>query len=180
MGLLKKKPDLISQKAQSLSAQIAALEAEIQRLDSQLKQGHEPAAGAGQPRLRSTAVPLGAAVPHATLPPAPLAPAEPIFEGDGQEQLKSKVETPTTPQHFNELGVRKYDLAATFQRLRNHLHGPPTANPKLVNLLAAGSVQGLRPLRYEKRVARNRVIALVAFLFVILLGILAVFLRRNH
>ena len=33
-------------------------------------------------------------------------------------------------------------------------------NPKLVNYLAAGSIQGLRPMRYEKRVARNRVLAL--------------------
>jgi len=38
----------------------------------------------------------------------------------------------------------------------------------LISYLAAGSIQGLRPLRYEKRVARNRVFALtLVFLFVV-------------
>jgi len=63
-------------------------------------------------------------------------------------------------------------------RIRNHFRGPSTTNPKLVSYLAAGGIQGLRPLRYEKRVARNRFILLVAVLFVILLGLVAVFVRR--
>ena len=50
-------------------------------------------------------------------------------------------------------------------------------NPRLVNYLAAGGVHGLRPLRYEKRVARNRFIALVIILFVILLGVFSIFLQ---
>ena len=78
-----------------------------------------------------------------------------------------------------ELGVRKYDLPALMRRLRNHFRGPSTTNPKLVSYLAAGGIQGLRPLRYEKRVARNRFIALVAILFVILLGLIAVFFRHK-
>ena len=121
-------------------------------------------------------MPLRSTVPYAAPQPAtrPPAPAEPIFEADGQEELKSKADAPTTPQHYNELGVRKYDLAAFLQRFRNHLHGPPTPNPNLVNLLAAGSVQGLRPLRYEKRVARYRVIALAVVLLAVVLGILLV------
>ena len=45
--------------------------------------------------------------------------------------------------------------------------------------LAAGGVQGLRPMRYEKRVARNRFIVLVVVLFVILLGVISLFVR-NH
>jgi hypothetical protein len=48
-----------------------------------------------------------------------------------------------------------------------------------VNYLAAGGVHGLRPMRYEKRVARNRFILLVVALFLILLGIIWVFIR-NH
>lgn len=181
MVWLKKKPDPISEKAQALSDQIAALEAEIKRLDSQLQPGQRASHGPVQPRLRSTALPQGTTVPHAAPPPTSRATpsAEPIFEADGQEELKAKTEAATTPQHFNELGVRKYDLAALWQRFRHHLHGPAASNPKLVNLLAAGSVQGLRPLRYEKRVARNRFIALVAILLLVLLGILAVFVRHH-
>jgi uncharacterized protein involved in exopolysaccharide biosynthesis len=47
-----------------------------------------------------------------------------------------------------------------------------------VNYLAAGGIQGLRPMRYEKRVARNRFVVLVVFLFLMLLGIIAGFMRH--
>jgi hypothetical protein len=40
-------------------------------------------------------------------------------------------------------------------------------------------VRGLRPLRYEKRIARNRFMFLVGALLVILFGILSIFLH-NH
>ena len=80
---------------------------------------------------------------------------------------------------YNELGVRKYDLPALWNRLCNHFRRPTTSNPRLVNYLAAGGVHGLRPMRYEKRVARNRFILLVVVLFLILLGVISVFVR-NH
>ena len=66
------------------------------------------------------------------------------------------------PDQFNDLGVRKYDLPALFNRLRRHFSRPEADNPRLVTYLAAGGVRGLRPMRYEKRVARNRFIVLVA------------------
>ena len=47
-----------------------------------------------------------------------------------------------------------------------------------MNYLAAGGVQGLKPLRYEKRVARNRVVVLTLGLFLILLGILLLYLKH--
>jgi hypothetical protein len=75
--------------------------------------------------------------------------------------------------------VRRYDLPALWNRIRNHFRGPTTSNPRLVNYLAAGGVQGLRPLRYEKRVARNRVITLAVAFFVILLGTLLLYLKHR-
>jgi hypothetical protein len=48
-----------------------------------------------------------------------------------------------------------------------------------VHYLAAGGVQGLRPLRYEKRVARNRFILFVALLFSVLLGIIVVYVHHH-
>ncbi len=48
-----------------------------------------------------------------------------------------------------------------------------------MTFLAAGSIQGLRPLRYEKRIARNRFILLSVILLAILWGVLAVFLKNN-
>jgi hypothetical protein len=92
--------------------------------------------------------------------------------------LKARGEV-ATPDHYNDLGVRKYDLPALLRRIRNHFRGPSTNNPKLVHYLAAGGVQGLRPLRYEKRVARNRFIFFVAILFFALLGIILVFLTHH-
>jgi hypothetical protein len=92
--------------------------------------------------------------------------------------VKSQPEAEASPAHFNDLGVRKYDLAGSWRKFKNHFQGPPANNPKLVNYLAAGSIQGLRPMRYEKRVARNRVIALTLILLGLLWGIIAVFSRR--
>jgi hypothetical protein len=177
MAWFRKKPDPISDRARVLSDEIAKLESQIKQLDSQVQHDH------AQPRLRSTARPHGSTVGHA--PPAPAAPPaprveEPIFEEVGQHVLKARSEGTTTPDHYNELGVRKYDLPALVRRIRDHFRGPSTTNPKLVSYLAAGGIQGLRPLRYEKRVARNRFIAFVTILFLLLLGTLWVFLKGHR
>jgi hypothetical protein len=185
MGLFKKKPDPISEKARLLNSQIAALEAEIQKLAEQ-EAAPPPAArnssltalpsppaeshSAGHPRLRSTARPRGHNVPAAV--------HEPVFEEVGQDRIKSASE-PAAPVNHHELDVRKDDLASAWERLKNHFRGPVASNPKLVHYLSAGSIQGLRPLRYEKRVARNRFIVLAVVLVVVLLGIVSLFFRRN-
>jgi hypothetical protein len=57
------------------------------------------------------------------------------------------------------------------ERIRKQFKSTPAANPKLVSYLAAGSIQGLRPLRKEKRVARNRCVALAILLLLAFLGI---------
>jgi len=171
MGFFKKKADPISEHERALAARIAALESQIEHLNGEL--GAAPAVSG--PRLRSTARPHGAAAP---VGPAAVA-VEPIFETVDQNRLKTQAEPASQAEHFNDLGVRKYDLAGAFGRLKNNLRGPSPANPKLVNLLAAGSVQGLRPIRYEKRVARNRVIFLTIVLLVVLIGIFEAF-RHSH
>jgi len=173
MASAKKKNDPITDRARALSDQIAALEAEIKRLDTQLQRAPAPA-----PRLRSTALPHGATVARGHEPvPAPTPkPQEPVFE-----EVKPPADIPETaaPDQYNELGVRKYDLPALFNRIRNHFRRPTTSNPRLVTYLAAGGVHGLRPMRYEKRVARNRVIVLALILFAILLGTLLVYIRHR-
>ena len=189
MPWFRKKQDPLSDRARVLNNQIAELEVQIKKLDSRLQRKE------GQPRLRSTALPHGATLNHGSrdtlkgghqidghstaAPGAAPGAQEPIFEDVDQNRLKGRTEAPTTPEHYNELGVRKYDLAALLRRVKNHFRGPSTTNPKLVSYLAAGGIQGLRPMRYEKRVARNRFIALVIFLFLMLLGIIAVFVRHR-
>jgi hypothetical protein len=177
MPWFRKKPDPISDRARVLNDEIARLDAQIKELGSQLQQGQS------QPRLRSTALPHGGTVNHpapaSPSPSMPPAPEEPIFEEVGPDLLKARSEAATTPDHYNELGVRKYDLAALLRRIREHFRGPSTTNPKLVSYLAAGGIQGLRPLRYEKRVARNRFIVFVIVLFVVLLGTLLALHSRH-
>jgi hypothetical protein len=165
------KSDPISDKARALNNEIAALEAEIKKLDSQL-------ARTPGPKFRSTAMPQGATIPRAAEKPAPPPKAGPVFEDLKRGPLASGADS-DTPEVFNELGVRRYDLPALWNRIRNHFRGPTTSNPRLVNYLAAGGVQGLRPLRYEKRVARNRVLTLASIFFAILLGILLLYLKHR-
>jgi hypothetical protein len=171
--MARKKPDPITDRARKLNDEIAALEAEIKKLDGQLAQPAPAGAPSAKPKWRTT------------LPPAPNSAKAtekpghvPIFEEVPKQPLKAGV-SGESPELFNELGVRKYDLPALFERIINHLRGPTTTNPRLVNYLAAGGVHGLRPLRYEKRVARNRFIFFTTTLFFILLGIILIFKKRH-
>jgi hypothetical protein len=168
MRLPKLKPaDPISTRQRALNAEIAALEAEIRRLDAKIEANQD------RPRLRSTARPSGTTEPGHVEPPA-----EPVFERVDHHRVTFDEEPDRTPVPCNELGVRKYDLAGAWRRIQQHFRGPAASNPRLINYLAAGSIQGLRPLRYEKRVARNRVLALAFILFMVLWGIIAVLLKR--
>jgi hypothetical protein len=184
MAWFKKKPDPISDRARALSDEIAALESQIKNLDAKLQEAPPPA------KLRSTAMPHGDTIqrgPESAIPKTEARnPAqenagrqEPIFEEVDQDRLKSRGEV-ATPEHYNDLGVRKYDLPALLRRIRNSFRGPSTNNPKLVHYLAAGGVQGLRPLRYEKRVARRRFILFAGVLFLLLLGIILVFVKHHY
>jgi hypothetical protein len=170
MGLFKKKNDPISDRSRALSGQIASLEARIKKLNEQIQE--KPggrARSAGGNGLAATAP--GKPPRHAS--------GEPVFEKVEQKPLTAPPEPPVTTQHFNELGVRKYDLLAVFRGFKKQFQPPPAANPKLINYLAAGSIQGLRPLRYEKRVARNRFLLLTAIFVLVLLGIFYGLVRRH-
>jgi hypothetical protein len=167
MAWFKKKPDPISERARALNEQIAALEAQIKHLT---ERPDEPST----PRLRSTALPHGQTLAH---PSGAHAAVDPVFEEVEQDPFKSQPET-TAPGPSHELGVKRNDLRAGWRRFKSHFRGPATSNPKLVNYLAAGSIQGLRPLRYEKRVMRNRFILLVALLVLVLWGIAWIVISR--
>lgn len=163
MGLFKKKPDLISDRARTLNEQIAALEAQIKKLDSELHVQSRPA------RLRSTARPGTSSA---------VTPGRAGGDMAGLERAAppAGVVEPAAPEaapRYNDLGIRRYDLPAALARLRRFFAGPGTRNPKLVSYLAAGSIKGLRPLRYERRVERNRLILLCIFLLLLLWAITA-------
>jgi hypothetical protein len=161
MPLFKRKPDPLTHKSRTLNHQIEALEAQIRRLNEELE--HAP-----HPRLRSTALPHAAAEKNGKKQP------ELIFEPLDQNRLTGQEpETPVVPEQFNELGARKFDFQQIWARFQSLFHGSTSSNPKLFKYLAAGNIQGLRPLRYEKRVARNRTILWILILFAVLSGIIA-------
>lgn len=169
MGLLNKKSDPVSERARALNSQIAALKREINTLNSQ--PGKSPA----QPRWGSTVRPHGLTPSRPAPRPAP----EPIFEEVNQDRLKAKAEHIAPAEHFNDLGIRKYDLPGLFNRIKSQFSGPTASNPQFVNYLIASGVQGLHPMRYEKRVARNRLIGFIIILFVILLIVLSMVIRNR-
>ena len=112
MAWFRKTTDPISDRARVLNEDIARLESEIKRLDAQLQRNNS------HPRLRSTALPHGALLTRSTAaPPAPppsraTGPAlEPIFEPVDQDRLKARNENGSTPEHYNDLGVRKQEHA---------------------------------------------------------------------
>jgi cell division protein FtsB len=170
MGFFHKKPDPLSERSRQLTAKIAALESKIKQLNQQV----EPA---DPRRLRSTAYPPGS--PAATRPAKTARHGEPVFERVDQKDLKDAPEPPSAAGQYNEFGARKFDLMELLERIKRRFRGPPAANPKLLSYLAAGNIQGLRPLRYEKRVARNRFVALALVLVIVLFGLFC-FLARRH
>ncbi len=183
MGWLRKKKDPISERAQALETEIKQLEARIQELSVQAQPPPDPAPtrpaqpARPQPRLRSTALPGG----HTVLKAGGASPTRPAAEQVFEEVDHKRLHAPPEAAGralYNELGMRKYDLPGAWQRLCNFFRGSSAQNQTLVKLLAAGNIQGLRPLRYEKRVARRRFLVFVFILFVVLWGIIAMFLRR--
>jgi cell division protein FtsB len=170
MGFFHKKADPISERSRQLSARIAELESKIKQLNHQV----EPA---DPRRLRSTAYPPGS--PATVRTPKAERNGEPVFERVDQKPFTDAPEPAATASQHNEFGARKFDLMGLLERIKRHFQGPPAANPKLLKYLAAGNVQGLRPLRYEKRVARNRFVALSLVLVIVLFGLFC-FLARKH
>src|SRR5215204_2982678 len=192
MGFFRKKADPISERARVLNQQIAAMEAEIGRLSEQqeteaqaqpktrstpIPEARRPT---GQPRLRSTALPHGYSgatlQAHAAPAPPPSTSEDPALEDVNPFRVETEAAAP--PERSEQLGVRNPESVSMWQRIKNNFRAQPMANPKLVNYLAAGSIHGLRPLRYERRVARNRFLFLVVVLLLVLWGILAVIFKR--
>lgn len=162
LSLFKRKADPISDRARELESEIKKLEREIGKLSTRINDAP------GSPRVRSTARPGQ----EQNIPSH-----EPVFEDVEFKNSSAGKGEGDSPAHFNELGVRKYDLAAAIKRWKAHFRRGDASNPKLINYLASGSVHGLRPLRYEKRVARYRFIAAACFLLLVLYGLCVAFFK---
>jgi len=186
----------MSERERRLREEIQQLEEQIQSLTIEIQHGRAhpnrgeaatpPVPGpAGTPpwsSSRPAPAPMPArsgasARPTATLSQSAMPRQEQVFEAVDHRRLESSPQT-VSKELYNELGVRKYDLPAAWNRLMRYLRGEPPQNQKLIKYLAAGNIQGLRQLRYEKEVARRRFIVLVVVFFLLLWGIVAMFLRH--
>lgn len=154
------KPDPISERARALAERIAALEAEIQRLSEPPPAATAPEHG-NRPRPRRD---------------------DPQFEPMPGSPLDSRPAAPRGPMSAADLGVGRGmppGWRGWWERLRRHLGGASPTNPQLIHYLAVGGIQGLRPLRYERRIARNRLLFLLAVVALILLLLVMVFVKTR-
>lgn len=162
MGLFRRKLNPLDQRAQSLNRRIAELQAEIAKLHRNITpdDGPKGTPKAPQPGQR---------------PPSPAnASHDPVFERIPSRPLEPRP-ADAPGREAVELGLRRPVWSQWWRRLKGQIVDPPPSNEKLVSYLAAGSIQGLRPLRYERRVARNRIIFVCVVLGLLLWGILIVF-----
>jgi hypothetical protein len=165
MGLFKKKADPLAQRANTLNRRIAELEAEIARLSQNVTPG-----SAQRPSAEPSA-PLPSRAPAA----APLPSHDPVFERMPPRPVDPRSAGEPAGREAVQLGLRRPVWSQWWRRLKAHFVDPPPANEKLVNYLAAGGIQGLRPLRFERRIARNRIIFVVVVLGILLWGLLVMF-----
>ena len=85
----------------------------------------------------------------------------------GEEPLPPR---PSHPLSEQPLGTTDPENETLWHWFSSRFRKPPvSSNPRMVNFLAAGSIQGLRPMRYERRVARNRFLAFSALLVLVLI-----------
>lgn len=170
MGWFRKKPTPPSNRTR-------ALQAEIEQIEAQIKLLAERAAQAPSPRSTSpVASPQPAQAPAASSA-RPSLPREQVFERVDHQRLSVPPEA-ANKALYNELGVRRYDLAGAWQRWLGHFRSQPNQHQTFVRLLAAGNIQGLRPLRYEKHVARRRFIVLALVFCAILYGVIYMFVHH--
>ena len=137
-----------------MSARQAELDREIeaiQRRISDLSARPLPQARPQQPRPREATQPFGAVPARAIPAPTPMSVAGP----------RSGASVPAD----------RFNLVEAWQRWMQRLGGQPRRPSGLVHLMAAGSVHGLRPLRYERKIARRRFLLSLSLLLLLLYGI---------
>jgi len=170
MGLFRKKKDPIKDREKSLVSEIEQLEDQIRSLQGVLENAKS------EPHVRQTSYPGGGSVAKPVPAVEPDAPRnEPVFEAVDQQRLHGSGTNPFTDSHDSR-ALQREGSTSLFERLMRYFRGPTSSNPKLVSYLAAGNIHGLQPLRYERRVARNRLLLWIAIIVVLIVGMLKMLL----
>ena len=160
--LFQRLADPVKKRERALQKQMQGVQSQIDALDEESRKTQQ------LPRVRSTVRP-GKSIP----PQNPFSSGQEwTSESEAGETAKARKPLEVAAPRYNEHGVKKLDAVQLWRRLRNCFRRTPSPQSKFVDYLAAGSIQGIRPLRYERRIARNRFLALFVLLLVILFGIL--------
>ncbi len=169
MGLFRKKNDPIKAREQNLASEIDQLEDQIRALKGVLKQA------ASDPQTAAPASPGRSPAPRpaAAVEPAK-PPAEPVFEPVDQQRLQAAA-NPFKEKH-DPRALQREGSTSRLEKVARYFRGPTSSNPKLVSYLAAGNIHGLQPLRYERRVARNRLLLWIVIIIVLIVGFFKVML----
>lgn len=151
-----------SKNSDPLDACARDLERELATLEFEIAEADEEDTG---PHYRST-----------VYPGQDLSGTELILEDYDQSSLK------TPPSHIQEdldgLSSKPTGFRERFKRLKQAVGAAPVSNPKLVELLSTGNIIGLQPLRYERRIARNRFFFMFFLLLLVLTGLATVLWRK--
>lgn len=167
MGWFQKKSDPIEARVQELERELEALRGEIDQ------QSSAPTTAEEAPAFRSSYYP-------GQEQSKPRDPAEElILEADGQATLRQPVKY--LQEKLDGLSAKPTGLRAKLKELKENVGASPAAgaNPKLLKYLSTGNLEGLEPLRREKRIARNRVLFLTLLLALVLLGLAAVVMENR-
>ncbi len=161
MGWFTRKPNPMIARTRELNAEIAALEVEILRLNESVD--------FSDPRQIQT-----------VLEEAGSMPADPFLKAEVELTKSIPIEPERNcPGLFNDQGLRKFDLAGWYRRLKRLEQQPtPTKNEQLVTLIAAGRHHGHTALRKDTRLARNRFILLALVLLAVLWSILSLLIPQ--
>jgi vacuolar-type H+-ATPase subunit I/STV1 len=148
----KKNNDPISERLKQLNAEIANIDARIK----ELKEFKSKPTSLSQTKQTNTLE------EHLTII-------------DEKPEIKPKEEVQLTPEHFNEFGVKKFDLLGKLTKQTQ----PQDLDEKkiLTRKLIASSLQGPPTLRRERRIKRNRLILYTIIIALFLYGFIALLLK---
>ena len=161
MGWFTRSPDPMTVRARELTTEISALKSQIAHLSD--------AAHSTDRHQIQTA-----------LDETPDLPPDPVLQADLEfpELLRPEPER-DCPGLFNDQGVRKFDLAGWWRRVKQHAPLPATTpGENIVIFIANGKNHGYTSLRKERRVARNRFIILTLVLLGFLWSILTLLIPQ--
>lgn len=166
--LLQARKDPISARARNLNVRARELKAEIRRLKKQ---------SSLEPKFQRTTSVLSARSDDSSEPSSMGA----LYETVEHDDLRVVEQIRDPEAHYNALGVRKLDPMSWVRRRTGKKPEPKTKtileeteHQKLVQYMAVGSVQGIEPLRREKRIARNRFLMMFLVFLLVLCGVFAV------